>query len=154
MSWPKGAHHSLAHPGCHHGGPVHWLHRLAADERGVELVEFLGFIPILLLLLVFAWQFLLVGYTGIIASGAAVEGARAAATRENVERAVRNASPGYDGQREWRPLAGYPCNGGSHLVTIQVRLEVPHVSFPFVGGLGRYPNVTRIGTVRCEPPPR
>lgn len=127
--------------------------RLASDERGVELVEFLGFFPLVLLALVLGWQIALVGYAGILASGAAREGARAAATRENVERAVSNASPGFDGRRQWSPMGGYPCMGGSGPVTVQVRLEVPRVSLPFVGAL-RYPSVTSTASARCEPRPR
>lgn len=127
---------------------------LARSERGAAIIEYIGFFPLVLLVLVIAWQFVLVGYTGIIAVGAACEGVRAAATREDVDRAVRNTSPGFDGRRQWQPLAGYPCSGySSHPVTIQVQLEVPHVLFPFVGSLGSYPKVTRRATVRCEPPP-
>ncbi|MFQ3633579.1 TadE/TadG family type IV pilus assembly protein [Roseiflexus sp.] len=127
---------------------------LVRNERGAAIIEYIGFFPLVLLVLVIAWQFVLVGYTGIIAAGAAREGARAAATREDVDRAVRNASPGFDGRRWWRPLAGYPCSDySSHPVTIQVQLEVPHVLFPFVGSLGSYPKVTQRATVRCEPPP-
>lgn len=123
------------------------------DEHGVELIEFLGFVPLVLLILVIAWQFILVGYTGVVASGAAREGARAAAVREDVDRAVRFASPGFDGRRQWTALGGYPCStysGGP--VTIQVRLEVPHVTFPFIGALNQYPVVTSKATMRCEPP--
>jgi hypothetical protein len=131
--------------------PHSQLWRLLRDERGVELIEFLGFFPLALLLLVIVWQFILVGYAGLFASGAAREGARAAATREDVERAVRHASPGFDGRRRWRALAGYPCAGfRNHPVTIEVELEVPHVSFPFVGPLDAYPRVTQVMTVRCE----
>lgn len=127
---------------------------LTWNERGAAIIEYIGFFPLVLLVLVIAWQFVLVGYTGIIAAGAAREGARAAATREDVERAVRNASLGFDGRRWWQPLAGYPCSDySSHPVTIQVQLEVPHVLFPFVGSLGNYPKVTQRATVRCEPPP-
>ena len=134
--------------------PHSYMRRLLCDERGVELIEFLGFFPLALLLLVIVWQFILVGYAGLLASGAAREGARAAATREDVERAVRHASPGFDGRRRWWPLAGYPCAGYSnHPVTIAVELEVPHVSFPFVGPLDAYPRVTQVATVRCEPEP-
>ncbi|MCU0491722.1 MAG: pilus assembly protein TadE [Chloroflexaceae bacterium] len=127
--------------------------RLLADERGVELIEFLGFFPLVLLTLAVAWQFILVGYTGVVASGAAREGARAAATRENVDRAVRFASPGFDGRRQWRPLAGYPCSAYSaNPVTIEVQLEIPNVILPFLGALNSYPKVTTVATMRCEPP--
>jgi hypothetical protein len=126
---------------------------LLRDERGVEVIEFLGIVPLVLLTLAIAWQFVLVGYTGVIASGAAREGARAAATREDVGRAVAWGSPGFDGRREWTPLAGYPCAAyAGNPVTIQVRLEVPHVVLPFLGALDAYPQVTAVATMRCEPP--
>lgn len=127
--------------------------RIARDERGFELIETLGFFPIVLLAFVFGWQLLLVGYTGILATNAAVEAARAAATREDIYRAAENASPGFDGRRRITPIANYPCTGGHAPVTIEVALEIPHVTFPFVGSLGKYPSVIRHGTVRCEPPP-
>jgi hypothetical protein len=128
------------------------LRRLAANERGVQLIEVIGYFPLVLLIFVFAWQLLLVGYTGILAANAARDGARAAAVFEDVERAVRNATPGFDGRREWTGLAGYPCSSNNP-VTIQVRLEIPHVSFPFIGPLNFYPWVTQHATVRCEPLP-
>jgi hypothetical protein len=127
--------------------------QVACDERGFTLIEALGFFPIVLLALVLGWQVLLVGYTGILATNAAVEAARAAATREDPFRAAVNASPGFDGRRQITPIANYPCRGGHAPVTFEVALEVPHVTFPFVGSLGAYPRVVRHGTVRCEPPP-
>lgn len=123
------------------------------DERGTTAIELLGYFPIVMLILVFVWQILLVGYTGIIATGAAREGVRAATTRENVEQAVRYASPGFDGRRGWMALAGYPCLNGQQRVTIQVELETPHVLFPFVDALNFYPRVVQQATARCEPPP-
>jgi hypothetical protein len=127
--------------------------RLGRDERGIELVEFVALFPLVLFTLAILWQFVLVGYAGVLASGAAREGARAAATREDVNRAVTNASPGFDGRRQWNALAGYPC-GSNNPVTVQVRLQVPHVIFPFIGALDGYPWVTSTATARCEPPPR
>ena len=129
------------------------VRRIWRDERGVELVEFLGVLPLALLTLAVAWQFILVGYTGVVAAGAAREAARAAAVREDVERAVRFASPGFDGRRSWAPLGGYPCASYSGApVTVEVRLEVPHVVLPFLGALNAYPQVTAVASMRCEPP--
>jgi hypothetical protein len=139
----------------HHSSVLHLkpIKRLINDERGAELIEFLGIFPIVLLTFAIVWQFMLVGYTGIVASGAAREGARAAAVRADVERAVKFASPGFDGRREWTALAGYPCTtSGGNPVTIQVRLEIPHVIFPFLGALDAYPKVAAVATMRCEPP--
>lgn len=125
---------------------------LLRDERGIELIEFLGFFPLVLIILVLGWQLLLVGYTGIVANGAAREGARAAAVREDIDQAVRFASPGFDGRRTWA-LRSPPCVYASRApVRIEVRLEVPHVTFPFVGALNAYPEVIGEATMRCEPP--
>lgn len=142
---------------CHQRGGtkiVQQFGRLIRDEQGIELLEFLGLFPLVLLAALVFWQFMLVGYAGVVATGAARDAARAAATRENVEEAVRNASPGFDGRRWWRPLAGYPCVASTNNpVTIEVQLEAPHVALPFVGWLGQYPRVSQIATVRCEPQP-
>jgi hypothetical protein len=131
--------------------PPRWRAALH-DEHGVELIEFLGFFPLVLLILVIAWQLLLVGYTGIVANGAAREGARAAVVRADIDQAVRFASPGFDGRRHWRLLSP-PCTFyRSSPVRIQVQLEVPHVTFPFIGALNAYPPVPAEATMRCEPP--
>jgi hypothetical protein len=125
--------------------------RLARDERGVELIEFLGFIPIVLLMVAVAWQFMLVGYTGVVAAGAAREGARAAVTLEDVGSAVTRSSPGFEGRRRWSVSGGCPYYAGN-AVTVQVWLEVPHVTLPFLGALNLYPEVPVRATMRCEPP--
>ncbi|WP_372454296.1 TadE/TadG family type IV pilus assembly protein [Streptomyces tardus] len=54
--------------------------RAAAGEpdRGQATVEFLGMLPLILLVLVLCWQFVLVGYTFVLAGNAADKGARAA----------------------------------------------------------------------------
>ena len=98
-----------------------------------------------------AWQFILVGYTGVVASAAAREGARAAVTREDVGRAVTWGSAGFDGRRSWNVAGSCPDYAGSP-VAVTVRLEVPHVVFPFIGALVGYPQVTAVATLRCEPP--
>jgi hypothetical protein len=127
------------------------LWRTARDERGVELIEFLAFVPVAFLILLVAWQFILVGYTGIAAAGAAREGARAAVTLEDIDRAVTWGSPGFDGRRRWTVSGGCPAYAGNPVV-VQVWLEIPHVVFPFIGALNVYPEVTAKATMRCEPP--
>ncbi|HEU4323631.1 MAG TPA: TadE/TadG family type IV pilus assembly protein [Roseiflexaceae bacterium] len=127
------------------------LGRLLRDERGAELVEFLGFLPLVLMIIVVGWQFALVGYTGVVAASAAREGARAAAAGEDAGQAVVWASPGFDRRREW--TSSGVCFGGSgQPVTVRVQLEVPHVAVPFLGSLGVRPKVSASATLRCEPP--
>lgn len=126
---------------------------LACDESGNT--QFISGIATLLVLvfptLLMGLQFMSVGYAGEVVAGAAREGARAAAVGEDVNAAVTASSSGFDGRRWWTPLAGYPCTPYSqNWVTIQVTLEVPHVTFPLSGPLEKYPTVTSRATARCE----
>jgi hypothetical protein len=125
--------------------------RLTRDERGVELIEFLGFVPLVLLVFFVVWQFIMIAYTGLVSAGTAHEGARAAVTQEDVGRGVAWGSPGFDGRRDWGVSANCAPYGGGP-ATVQVALEAPHVIFPFLGALGRYPRVPAEATMRCEPP--
>ncbi|MEV5939246.1 TadE/TadG family type IV pilus assembly protein [Streptomyces sp. NPDC051994] len=58
--------------------------RIPAGERdrGQTVIEFVGVVPLILLLLVALWQCALVGYTFVLAGNAADEGARAGAAAE------------------------------------------------------------------------
>lgn len=129
---------------------VESLQELFRNEQGFQAIEFLGYFPIVLLVLLLTWYVLAIGYTGIVAANAAREGARAAATRENVEGAVQAASPGFDARRHWLAIGGYPCSAGGPPVTVRVRLETPRVLFPFIGALNYYPAVEQSASARCE----
>ncbi|CAM5547320.1 TadE/TadG family type IV pilus assembly protein [Streptomyces xanthochromogenes] len=52
-------------------------------DRGQTVIEFIGVVPLILLLLVALWQCALVGYAFVLAGNAADEGARAGAAAEN-----------------------------------------------------------------------
>ncbi|MEM8531304.1 MAG: TadE/TadG family type IV pilus assembly protein [Chloroflexota bacterium] len=124
---------------------------IVRDERGVEAIELLGIIPLVTLILLVAWQTMLIGYTGIVAAEAAREGARAAVTGGNIDQAVTWGSPDFDGRRDWD--ISQPCTDYlGESVTVQVSLETPHVIFPFLGALSDYPKVTAKATMRCEQP--
>ncbi|MBC8163840.1 MAG: pilus assembly protein TadE [Roseiflexaceae bacterium] len=125
---------------------------LLRDERGIETVEFLAFFPVVLLTVAVLWQFVLIGYTGLVAAGAAREGARAAVTQENVGAAVAWASPGFPDNRRQYTISGACSIYAGTPAAVNVRLQVPHVVFPFLGGLGGYPWVEAKATMRCEPP--
>uniref|UniRef100_A0AAU2V2Z8 Pilus assembly protein n=1 Tax=Streptomyces sp. NBC_00003 TaxID=2903608 RepID=A0AAU2V2Z8_9ACTN len=51
-------------------------------DRGQTVIEFVGVVPLILLLLVALWQCALVGYTFVLVGNAADEGARAGAAAE------------------------------------------------------------------------
>ena len=129
---------------------VTYIRELIRDEQGVQSIEFLGFFPLVLLTMMIFWQLAAVGYTGVVAAGAAREGAVTAARGGNVDAAVRNASSGFDGRRWWRYLTP-PCSTFSGApVTVEVELEVPHIEFAFFGALDKYPRVKAQSTARCE----
>ncbi|MEU3709100.1 TadE/TadG family type IV pilus assembly protein [Streptomyces catenulae] len=100
-----------------------------AGDRGQVTVEFAGMLPLILLVLVLLWQFVLVGYTFSLAAHAADRGARAAvALRDGGPGACRTAATG-ELPASWRSAATTTCAADAGLWHATVRLKVP-VLFP------------------------
>ncbi|MFD9812979.1 TadE/TadG family type IV pilus assembly protein [Streptomyces sp. NPDC059080] len=100
-----------------------------AGDRGQVTVEFVGMLPLILLVLVLLWQFVLVGYTFSLAAHAADRGARAAvALQGGGPGACRTAATG-ELPASWRTAATTACAADSGLWHATVRLKVP-VLFP------------------------
>ena len=97
------------------------------DERGMELIEFVGVVMIILLVGLIIWQFMWFAHASMIANSAAEEGARAAAVYEPVGPAVDRSSPGYE--VSWNSSG---CGGKGTIVTVTVRLRVPVTWIPLV----------------------
>ena len=108
-------------------------------DRGQTVIEFVGVVPLILLLLVALWQCALVGYTFVLAGNAADEGARAGAAAEQggdglcqaaalheVPSALQSGSPecGEDGNGMYRAT-----------VTLHIPILIPGVlnGFPVEG---------------------
>jgi TadE-like protein len=87
------------------------------SESGQASVEFLGVLPVALLLVLAAWQLALAGQAGWLAANAARVGARAQAVGRDPDRAARSALPSYleEGVRVT------PGQGGE----VRVRVRVP-----------------------------
>jgi len=64
-------------------------------ERGQAAVELIGALPVLLALGLVVAQLLAVGYSAVLAGGAAEAGALALAARADPEASARNALPGW-----------------------------------------------------------
>ncbi|MFF0037367.1 TadE/TadG family type IV pilus assembly protein [Streptomyces mirabilis] len=100
--------------------PLRWLRRRLRDDRGVSMLEFAGFLPILLVIGMAAIQLGLIGY-GINQAGT---GARAAA---------RVASQGGDGSAAGQAaVSGWlkpnvTPDKGADLTTATVTVRVPGV---------------------------
>ncbi|MFI7097795.1 TadE/TadG family type IV pilus assembly protein [Streptomyces sp. NPDC050161] len=108
---------------------------LGGSDRGQVSVEFLGMLPLILLVLVLLWQFVLVGYTFTLAANSADKGARAAtATLDGGPGACRTAAE-RDLPASWREGASTSCGTEAGLWKATVRIKVP-VLFP---GAGDFP---------------
>lgn len=114
-------------------------------DRGQVTVEFVGMLPIVLVVLALMWQFVLIGYTFTLAGHAADRGAREAAVGGDCAGEAGEDLPG-----AWRSSARIDCGagGGSGMVAVTVGLKVP-VLFP--GGANLPMTVTgRAGAVKEE----
>lgn len=90
-------------------------------------------LPLILLVLVLCWQFVLVGYTFILAGNAADKAARASAVGDSCQDAAQEDLPS-----AWSSAAHVTCPGHEfgELAKATVRLKVPvlfpgSVTFPF-----------------------
>jgi hypothetical protein len=116
-----------------------------AAERGVEVVEFIGIIPWLLIMGLVIWQLLIFSQVALVAPSAAREGARAAAANEDCEEFVRKVIG-------WFKFS-YEVECGSceeyEPVEAEVRVQLPIVRalrIPFVKV-----ELPAKATFRCEP---
>ncbi|HWO96320.1 MAG TPA: TadE/TadG family type IV pilus assembly protein [Bacillus sp. (in: firmicutes)] len=62
------------------------------NEKGSASIEFLGMVPLLLLLFVMLWQFLVVGYALIVTHSAVNEGAKVYAVTNDPDKAANKAA--------------------------------------------------------------
>jgi hypothetical protein len=134
--------------------PILKGNRTSADEKGIELIEFIGLLPIILMVGLIIWQFMVFANTWLIVSNAAREGARKAATyeyftslgKEDVKKAVRDTCGGLDCEVDLSPdglLPGilkrcspYVCRGEGGCVFVTVKAKLPLVGIPYVGRIG------------------
>lgn len=106
--------------------------RAHGRDRGQVSVEFLGLLPLILLVLVVLWQCVLIGYTYALAANSADRAARAAtATRDGGAGACAAAAEG-DLPAAWQSGAQAHCTTAAGLWRATVRIKVP-VLFPGAG---------------------
>jgi hypothetical protein len=118
----------------------------AQGERGVEIVEFIGAMPWLLMIGLVVWQFSVFGHCMLATGAAARDGARAAAAYQSAHGAVaRSMVADY----EYRVSAG-ACGGIGAPVSVTVRAKVPIIDIPYIPLPAVWTRHT--ATMRCEPP--
>ena len=103
------------------------------NEKGSASIEFLGMVPLLLLLFVMLWQFLVVGYALIVTQSAVNEGAKVYAVTEDPLEASAKARHIMDkvgrSIRQTVPLT-VNYSGGSPDFTAVLQTEVELVFLP------------------------
>lgn len=128
------------------------LKRLAADERGVEVVEGIGMFFLLLMVGLFIWQFMVFGHQMVVTADAARQGARAAAAGYNCKIFLL-----LDTLPQYTALLFSDCgscddSGGE--VKTTAKLQIPMVVRSTTGGTWGIPGFLLTETkavFRCEP---
>jgi len=131
------------HPGRHSASCTSCT---ALDERGVEIVEFIAIMPLMLAIGLLVWQVLVFLHVPMHTSYAAREGARTAAAYEDARGAVARV---VGGSYDYQVSAG-SCTPGSP-VRVRARLRVPMIEIPYIGRLTQI-WTDSTATMRCEPP--
>ncbi|MFF4949506.1 TadE family protein [Streptomyces chattanoogensis] len=98
-------------------------------DRGQVSVEFLGLLPLIGVVLILLWQFVLIGYTYSLAADSADRGARAATAIEAGGAGACRTAAVRDLPASWRGAATTSCHPEAGLWQATVRLKVP-VLFP------------------------
>src|SRR5690242_7475533 len=83
--------------------------RLHHHDRGQVSVEFLGLLPLILVVLALLWQFVLVGYTYALAAHAADRGARAAGATEGGGAGACRAAAEHQLPHAWQGGSSTSC---------------------------------------------
>ncbi|SEB62206.1 TadE-like protein [Streptomyces sp. 2224.1] len=108
---------------------------LGGNDRGQVAVEFLGMLPLILLVLALLWQLVLVGYAFSLAAHSADRGARAGTATEGGGAGACQAAAEKELPSSWRGGAGISCHPEAGVWKATVQIWVP-VLFP---GTGSFP---------------
>lgn|SRR5262245_10599225 len=98
-------------------------------DRGQVAIEYLGFIPILIIVALAAVQLGIIAYVAQQAGTAARAGARSASLQQGSEQACRDAVS------SWVDVKSCPASAGADEVTVTATLHIPSV-FPGYDGFG------------------
>ncbi|MGX7757835.1 TadE family protein [Streptomyces angustmyceticus] len=108
---------------------------LGGDDRGQVAVEFMGMLPLILVVLALLWQLVLVGYAYALAAHSADRGARAGTATEGGGAGACHSAAEDELPGSWRGGATIDCGDGGDVWKATVHIDVP-VLFP---GAGSFP---------------
>ena len=109
--------------------PYEMPHDRKVRDRGQVALEYLGFIPILIIVALAAVQLGIIAYVAQQAGTAARAGARSASLQQSSEQACRDAVS------SWVDVKGCPASSDGEAVTVTATLHIPSV-FPGYDGFG------------------
>lgn len=123
---------------------------LGGDDRGQVSVEFLGMLPLILLVLALLWELVLVGYAYTLAAHSADRGARAGTATEGGGAGACIAAAEHELPSSWRGGASISCIPAAGVWKATVHIDVP-VLFP---GAGSFPWRARGSAGAAQEDPR
>lgn len=101
------------------------MKRYLKNERGSQVIEFVGIFPLILAAALVSWQIMMAAYTFIVCEAAARDAARVASVHGDYEQAAKNT-------------AGALYESSSQVITgdevkVTVKTKVPSYNIPFFG---------------------
>ncbi|MEU9081037.1 TadE family protein [Streptomyces sp. NPDC048357] len=107
-------------------------------DRGQVAIEFVGMVPLILLLVAAVWECVLIGYAFSLAGNAADEGARAGAVAEEGAREACTAAAGEHIGDAWGMRAVCGPSGDIYKATVRLKIPVlyPGLNFGEITGTG------------------
>ncbi|MFG2987242.1 TadE family protein [Streptomyces sp. NPDC048258] len=98
-------------------------------DEGQVAIEFVGTVPLILLLVAAVWECVLIGYAFSLAGNAADEGARAGAVTG--DRGVCEAAAGKHISGAWGMTAECGASGDIYKATVKLKIPVLHPGLNF-----------------------
>jgi Flp pilus assembly protein TadG len=112
--------------------------KILRREEGSATIEFLAMVPLVFFIMMIFWQFLVAGYSAIVAQSAVNEAAKTYAVTNNIDEASLAASNFIDdvgGNLEFVNLYESSRSGNNFGLTLNVNLELNFVPEKIVGVL-------------------
>ncbi|MER6201187.1 TadE family protein [Streptomyces sp. NPDC001586] len=112
--------------------------RPGRGDRGQVAIEFVGMVPLILLLVAAVWECVLIGYAFSLAGNAADEGARAGAVAEEGAHDACTAAAGEHIGDAWGMHADCGPSGDIYKATVTLKIPVlyPGLNFGEITGTG------------------
>lgn len=129
------------------GGWYQYIH----NQRGAQAIEFVGVLPLFILMVLIIFQFASSAITAVTVKQAVMEGARAAMVEEQGESGYQTAIRNFAGKYDIKEMSKQEySSGGDTYVTVKVTLESPLVSGALFNTSGLSIPISSSVTVRKE----